>query len=98
MSASPVARGGVGSLDVRGPGEPRAVRLLLIATALAFLVLFVCLPVVAVFAHALGKGVGAYARSLAEPDAWAALQRPSARSRGSRGRSARGRGRPRRRG
>jgi len=62
------------AVDIRGAGEPRAVRWILIGTALAFLILFVCMPVVAVFAHALAKGIGAYARSLAEPDAWAAIR------------------------
>jgi len=58
-----------------GPArEPAVVRVALIGTALAFLVLFVCLPVVAVFAHALEKGLGAYLASFAEPDAWAAIR------------------------
>ena len=71
---SRVTMGRPGAADIRGASEPRAVRWVLIGAALAFLVLFVCLPVVAVFAHALAKGVGAYARSLAEPDAWAAIR------------------------
>ena len=65
------SRGGHG---LQGPSEPRAVRFILTGIALAFLVLFVCLPVVTVFAHALAKGAGAYVRSLAEPDAWAAIR------------------------
>ena len=63
-----------GGLDLRGASEPRAIRWILIAVALAFLLLFVCLPIVAVFAHALGKGLGAYIASFAEPDAWAAIR------------------------
>src|SRR5262245_16526394 len=54
--------------------ESRVVRVALIGAALTFLVLFVCLPVVAVFAHALQKGVGAYLASFAEPDTWAAIR------------------------
>jgi sulfate transport system permease protein len=49
-------------------------RRLLIGAALAFLVLFVCLPVVAVFAHALEKGLGAYVASFNDPDAWSAIR------------------------
>jgi sulfate/thiosulfate transport system permease protein len=63
--------------SVRPPGaarEPAVIRAVLIGTALAFLALFVCLPVVAVFAHALEKGLGAYLASFAEPDAWAAIR------------------------
>jgi sulfate transport system permease protein len=72
-----VSQGGtvrIGALDVRATSEPRLIRWILIGVALAFLLLFVCLPVVAVFAHALGKGLGAYFRSFAEPDAWAAIR------------------------
>jgi sulfate/thiosulfate transport system permease protein len=48
-------------------------RRLLIAVALAFLGLFLALPLVAVFAHALEKGVGGYLAALVEPDARAAI-------------------------
>ena len=57
-----------------GAGEPAAVRFALIGAALSFLVLFVCLPVVAVFAHALAKGARAYAAAFSEPDAAAAIR------------------------
>ena len=40
--------------------EPRAVRWTLIAVALAFLALFLVLPLVAVFVAGARKGVGAY--------------------------------------
>src|SRR5262249_16914921 len=49
-----------------------AARAALIAVALAFLGAFLVLPVVAVFAQALSKGVGAYVRALADPEALSA--------------------------
>ncbi|GAA4408674.1 sulfate ABC transporter permease subunit CysW [Quisquiliibacterium transsilvanicum] len=55
-------------------GESRAVRFALIAIALAFMLLFLVLPLLAVFAEALRKGVGAYLEALREPDAWAAIR------------------------
>ncbi|MGE0213222.1 MAG: sulfate ABC transporter permease subunit CysW [Parvibaculaceae bacterium] len=54
--------------------EPLSVRLLLIAVALAFLALFIGLPLVAVFAEALRKGTDAYFAALVEPDAVAAMR------------------------
>ena len=74
---TPVSQGAVvriGALDVRATSEPRVIRWILISVALAFLVLFVCLPVVAVFVQALGKGFGAYFGAVVEPDAWAAIR------------------------
>jgi sulfate transport system permease protein len=53
--------------------EPRWLRALLIGTVLAFLALFLLLPLVAVFAEALRHGLGAYAAALVEPDARAAI-------------------------
>jgi len=54
--------------------EPRPVRLALVATALAFLALFLVVPLVAVFAEALGKGLRAYADAIREPMALSALK------------------------
>jgi sulfate transport system permease protein len=48
--------------------EPPLVRRLLIGTAVAFLALFLLLPLVVVFVTALGDGVAAYFAALAEPD------------------------------
>jgi len=42
--------------------------------ALAFLVIFLLLPLVTVFAAALSSGIGAYAGALVEPDAQAAIR------------------------
>jgi sulfate transport system permease protein len=62
------------------PGAPRAthdpawVRWLLTAIALAFLAFFLVLPLAAVFAEALRRGVGAYFASFTDPDALAAIK------------------------
>jgi sulfate/thiosulfate transport system permease protein len=54
--------------------ESAAVRALLIALALAFLALFLVLPVAVVFAEALRKGVAAYLATFYDPDALAAIR------------------------
>ncbi|AIV61282.1 sulfate ABC transporter permease subunit CysW [Burkholderia pseudomallei] len=54
--------------------EPRAVRWLLTGAALAFLALFLVVPLAAVFFEALRKGVDFYLESLADPDAWSAIK------------------------
>jgi len=58
----------------RATTEPVFVRWLLIGTALAFLGVFLCVPLVAVFAQALQKGVTAYLAALREPDSLAAIR------------------------
>ncbi|CAN5501696.1 sulfate ABC transporter permease subunit CysW [soil metagenome] len=55
-------------------GEPRWVRIALILVGLAFLLLFLVMPLVAVFVEALKKGLGVYLDALIEPDAWAAIK------------------------
>ncbi len=55
-------------------GESRAARAVLLALGAGFLLLFVAVPLVAVFVEALGKGIDAYLEALAEPDAQAALR------------------------
>jgi sulfate/thiosulfate transport system permease protein len=54
--------------------EPAWVRRLLIAVALAFLTVFLFVPLVAVFVEALAKGVGVYLAAIIEPDAAAAIR------------------------
>jgi sulfate transport system permease protein len=49
-------------------------RLLLIAMALAFLGVFLVLPLLTVFAQALAKGVGAYLTAISDPMALAAIK------------------------
>lgn len=53
--------------------EATWVRNTLIGLALAFVLLFLVLPLAAVFTEALHKGWGAYAQALREPDAWSAI-------------------------
>ena len=57
-----------------GTTEPAWVRYTLIGTALAFVFLFLLLPLAAVFTEALRKGFDAYLEALKEPDAWSAIR------------------------
>ena len=50
------------------------VRAVLIATALAFLGVFLLLPLLAVFVEALRQGLGAYFAGITEPDALTAIR------------------------
>jgi sulfate transport system permease protein len=54
--------------------EPALVRWLLIAIALGFLLLFLAVPLAAVFAQALGKGIAAYLTSVRDPMALSAIK------------------------
>jgi len=54
--------------------ESAWVRWTLTAIALAFIALFLLLPLAAVFAEALRKGFDAYLDGLREPDAWSAIK------------------------
>jgi sulfate/thiosulfate transport system permease protein len=54
--------------------EPDWVRYLLIAVALAFLTLFLFVPLAAVFVEALGRGWDTYLESVTDPEALAAIQ------------------------
>ncbi|MGC2086509.1 MAG: sulfate ABC transporter permease subunit CysW [Bradyrhizobium sp.] len=54
--------------------EPRAVRIVLITSAIGFLSIFVVLPLVIVFAQAFAKGISAYLAALADPEALAAIR------------------------
>jgi sulfate transport system permease protein len=58
----------------RAAPPARPGRAALLAVALAFLGLFVLLPLVSVFVEALRKGVGVYLQSVTEPDALAAIR------------------------
>jgi len=55
-------------------GESRGVRWVLTGVALAFLGLFLFVPLAAVFVEALKKGLWAYLRSFSDPDARAAIR------------------------
>ncbi|MDO8207898.1 MAG: sulfate ABC transporter permease subunit CysW [Gallionella sp.] len=54
--------------------ESKAVTLTFITVALTYLVLFLGLPLFAVFYQALSKGWGLYWAALQEPDAWSAIK------------------------
>jgi len=61
----------------RRPGavaEGPATRLVLVLAAVAFMALFLILPLAAVFAEAFAKGAGAFLAAIAEPDAIAAIR------------------------
>jgi sulfate/thiosulfate transport system permease protein len=57
-----------------GTTESPLVRWTLIGIALAFMLLFLVLPLAAVATEALRKGVDAYIDALKEPDAWSAIR------------------------
>jgi sulfate/thiosulfate transport system permease protein len=54
--------------------EPRVVRIVIIATAVTFLTLFVVLPLIVVFASAFSRGIVAYLAALSDPEALAAIR------------------------
>ena len=54
--------------------EQWPVRILLIGVAVAFLVLFLFMPLAAVFVEAFRAGIGAYFAAITEPDALAAIR------------------------
>lgn len=64
------------ALDAPRPvlDEPPLVRWLLIGVALAFLGLFLLLPLAVVFSEALSRGFESYTTALSEPDALAAIR------------------------
>ncbi len=75
MGATTIAAGPAGpARRVRSAtGEPPVVRWMLIATALAFLTLFLFVPLLTVFHEALRKGLDVYLAALREPDAVSAI-------------------------
>jgi sulfate transport system permease protein len=54
--------------------EPFLVRWTLITIAIAFLTIFVVLPLVVVFTEAFSKGIGAYVAALSDPEALSAIR------------------------
>ena len=54
--------------------EPRVVRIAIIAVAVAFLSIFVVLPLVVVFAQAFARGIAAYLAALTDPEALSAIR------------------------
>lgn len=72
--------GGASTLRARGHSQPRAlkeplvVRVLLTLAAIGFLVLFLVIPLIAVFHQAFEKGWATYIEAIKEPDAIAAIK------------------------
>ena len=58
----------------RAVAEPAWIRWSLIAVGLAFLTIFLFVPLAAVFTEALRKGFDVYLASFDDPDAWSAIQ------------------------
>src|SRR4030095_11651516 len=56
------------------PTEPARIRFGIVALAVLFLLVFVVLPLVVVFASAFSRGVMAYFAALAEPEALSAIK------------------------
>lgn len=54
--------------------DPRWIRITLTLTTIAFLSLFLFVPLAAIFTEALRKGIGAYWQSITDPTAWAAIK------------------------
>ena len=73
MSAGTV-QGGAPRRVQAGTTEAPWVRRTLLALALGFMLLFLVLPLAAVFTEALRKGASAYWQALQEPDAWSAIR------------------------
>jgi sulfate transport system permease protein len=61
------------SAQSRATGDPRWVRVLLIGATLAFLGLFLFVPLVSVFVEAFRKGVAVYAKAITEENARSAI-------------------------
>ena len=72
--AGPVARRLVPARQADAVGEPAWVRRTLIGVALAFLTLFLFVPLAVVFAQAFAKGLDVYWAALTESDAVSALK------------------------
>lgn len=54
--------------------EPAPVRWILTGIAVAFIGLFLVLPLIVIFGEALGKGVALYFKAIMEPDTWSAIR------------------------
>jgi sulfate/thiosulfate transport system permease protein len=60
--------------NARVTDEPLLMRIVLIAVAALFLLVILFLPLIAVFAEAFRRGIGAYLDALTDPDALAAIR------------------------
>lgn len=59
---------------LRPTSEPALIRGILVAVSLAFVALFLVVPLVAVFGQALAKGVAAYAEAIRRPETLSAIR------------------------
>ncbi len=64
----------VKSRVVRVSSEPLYIQLIIIVAGLAFLSLFIILPLIVVFAQAFSKGITTYINALTDPDALSAVR------------------------
>ena len=74
MANDTISAGRTGRSGRSAVTESLPTRIILIALSLAFLALFLILPVIAVFVEAFRKGPTAYVEALLEPDAWSAIK------------------------
>jgi sulfate transport system permease protein len=74
MAGSLPARRAAHHRPINSNTEPAVIRWLLIGVALAFLSLFLFLPLVLVFTYALREGFGAYFAAFTDPDARSAIR------------------------
>jgi sulfate transport system permease protein len=72
--AAPITVGGSGRARRNATTEPRWVQGLLISIALAFMTLFLFVPLATVFFEAFKKGVDVYLAAITEPDALSAIK------------------------
>jgi sulfate/thiosulfate transport system permease protein len=54
--------------------EPKSIRIAIIVMAVTFLLVFIVLPLLVVFAQAFSRGIGAYVAALGSPEALAAIR------------------------
>jgi sulfate transport system permease protein len=74
MTSATITAPNISASRSQATAEPALVRWLLIGFALAFLTLFLLVPLAAVFTEAFRKGAQTYLASLREPDAVAAIK------------------------
>ncbi|HTB62062.1 MAG TPA: sulfate ABC transporter permease [Opitutales bacterium] len=73
-STTLISRSGAPQPSHRAIAEAPWVRRLLIGVAIAFLLLFLILPLAVIFVEAFSKGAAVYFNSVNDPDAWAAIK------------------------
>jgi len=71
---TPTPAAAAGRMGRNATTEPRWVRALLISVALAFMTLFLFVPLATVFVEAFKKGVDVYLAAITEPDALSAIK------------------------